>query len=259
MDKQKILFIGVVVIVILLLYFNRDKSTKSADEEAADGAFSNLGGKLTSGVSPIASANNVVKSVEDEEYQNLLMEYKRLAGGTLPAGAASLTSAQLKTAIESLKKLNSAINEYYELEDDDKQLSSEALIASGKDTVEEIQSLIAEVKVRKKTEYLISLCDRFIATCNGFGDIWNPAGAKAWDISVLNEIIALSTADTQQLNRMFADRKACKYPENFSALKKYWTTRTSLSNAIPTGTLNTYRKGASTANTFKAEMQKRKC
>ncbi len=259
MDKSKILFVGAIVIVVLLLYLNKNKSTKSADEEEADNAFSNISDKLTSGIGTITSASSVSKTVEDEEYQNLLIEYKRLNGGILPPGATSLTTAQLQSAVKSLEKLNNAINQYYEIESDDVQLSAEQLAEKGIDTVEEIQSLINETKARQKKEYLTGLCTKFITTCNNFGDIWNPAGAKSWDTSILNEIMTLSLSDTQQLNRIFRDRAECKYPENFSAGQKYWTVRTSLSNAIPTGTLNTYRKGASTAKAFKQEMLNRNC
>ena len=82
------------LIVVLLLYLNKNKSTKSADEEEADNAFSNISDKLTSGIGTITSASSVSKTVEDEEYQNLLIEYKRLNGGILPPGATSLTTAQ---------------------------------------------------------------------------------------------------------------------------------------------------------------------
>lgn len=261
MDKKKILFLAAFFIVITLLLFKKSgDSNESADEKEAGEAFSNLSDKLTSGLGSIGSASSTTKTVEDEEYQNLLLEYKRLAGGTLPAGATSLTTAQLKTAVKSLEKLNTAINQYYEIEDDSVQLSSEQLADKGIDTVEEVQRLIKETQARQLKEKLTKLCEAFITTCNSYGDIWNPAGAKQWDVSTLNQIINLTVSETQELNKIFQSKKGqCNYPENFSATKKYYTVRTSLSNAIPTGTLNTYRTGASTANKFREEMKKRNC
>lgn len=260
MDKKKILIIAGVAIVLYLLFRNSG-SSGTKDETEAGNAFSNAANALTSGLSTVATAASVQKSQEDEEYQNLLAEYKRLNGGTLPRGATSLTYAQLQTAIKSLKDLQTAIYNYYEIEDnEDLQLTADQLAAKGIDTVEEVNSLINEVKARQSDEYLTNLLDKFIKTCNNYGSIWNPAGAsrQGWDVSTLREIMALSDSDLKKLSNKFAKRtKECNYPDNYSALNYRYYERTSLSIAIPSGTLCSYRSGSSVAKEFRKNMEER--
>lgn len=256
MDKKKILIIAGVAIVLYLLFRNSG-SSGTKDETEAGNAFSNAANALTSGLSTVATAASVQKSQEDEEYQNLLAEYKRLNGGTLPRGATSLTYAQLQTAIKSLKDLQVAINNYYEIEDDSVQMTADQLAAKSIDTVEEVNTLINEVKARQLDEYLTDLLNAFIKTCNNYGSIWNPAGAsrQAWDESTLRAIMALSDSDLKKLSNKFKKRtNECKYPDNYSALNYRYYERTSLSAAIPTGTLCRYRSGSSTAYEFRQNM-----
>ena len=257
MDKKKILIIAGVAIVLYLLFRNSG-SSGTKDETEAGNAFSNAANALTSGLSTVATAASVQKSQEDEDYQNLLAEYKRLNGGTLPRGATSLTYSQLQTAIKSLKDLQTAINNYYEIEDnEDLQLTADQLALKGIDTVEEVNTLINEVKARQLDEYLTDLLNAFIKTCNNYGSIWNPAGARrqVWDESTLRAIMALSDSDLKKLSNKFKKRtNECKYPDNYSALNYRYYERTSLSAAIPTGTLCGYRGGSATAKEFRQNM-----
>lgn len=258
MDKKKILIIaGVAVVLYLLLFRNSSGSSRSKDETEAGNAFSNAANALTSGLSTVATAAAVQKSAEDEDYQNLLSEYKRLNGGTLPRGATSLTHSQLETAIKSLKDLQKAINEYYEIEDDAVQMTAEQLSLKGIDTVEEVNTLINEVKARQLDEHLTDLLNAFIKTCNNYGSIWNPAGAsrQQWDVSTLRAIMGLSNSDLKKLSDKFKKRtNECKYPDNYSALNYRYYERTSLSAAIPTGTLCNYRSGSDVAREFRQNM-----
>lgn len=260
MDKKKILIIAGVAIVLYLLFRNSSGSSGSNDETEAGNAFSNAAKALSSGLSTVATAKVVQKSAEDEDYQNLLAEYKRLNGGTLPRGATSLSSAQLETAIKSLKELQTAINNYYEIEDDSVQMTAEQLAAKGIDTVEEVNTLINEVRARQLDEHLTDLLNAFIKTCNNYGSIWNPAGAsrQQWDVSTLRAIMGLSDSDLKKLSDKFKKRtKECNYPDNYSALKYRYYERTSLSAAIPTGTLCKYRSGSSVAQEFRQKMIER--
>lgn len=263
MDKKKIIVVIAVVVVLYLLYKNSLSSgNKSEDGQQSSNAISGISNSLASTVSTIATASHVNKNAEDEYYQDLLAEYRRLNGGSLPRGATSLTAGQLENEIKALKKLNEAINTYYEIEDNNIQMSAEELKEKGIDTFEEVQSLINEVRNRQKNEELKRILDAFITTCNNHGDIWNPAGAKRfpWDKSVLAEITALNQSDTVALNKMFQLRKEeCKYPDNYSAVSSRYRVRTSLSDAIPTGTLWHYRPNKDEADKFRKEMEKRGC
>lgn len=258
MDKKKILIIAGVAIVLYLLYRSSASSSSGSDDETqADNAFSNAANKLASGISAVATATSVQKNAEDEAYQDLLAEYKRLNGGSLPRGATSLTYSQLETAIKSLKELQKAINSYYEIEDDSVQMSAEQLAAKGIDTVEEVTTLINEVKARQLDEHLTDLLNAFIKTCNNYGSIWNPAGARRqqWDVSTLRAIMGLSDSDLKKLSNKFKKRTSeCKYPDNYSALDYRYYERTSLSAAIPTGTLCSYRSGSDVAKEFRQNM-----
>lgn len=270
MDNKKILIIIGVAIVLYLLYRSSSSDGSSGlfggssdstnDSLNIQKAFSGATAAMASGISTVATAASVVKSEEDEEYQNLLAEYKRLNGGTLPKGATSLTASQLQTAIKSLKELKAAINQYYEIEDDSIQMSPEQLAANGIDTVEAVNTLINEVKARQLDEHLTALLDAFIKTCNNYGSIWNPAGAgqQRWDESTLRAIMALSDSELKKLSSKFSKRtKECVYPDNYSALSYRYYERTSLSMAIPTGTLCSYRSGSSTAQEFRKKMLER--
>ena len=253
MDKKKILIIAGVAIVLYLLFRNSG-SSGTKDETEAGNAFSNAANALTSGLSTVATAASVQKSQEDEEYQNLLAEYKRLNSGTLPRGATSLSYSQLQIAIKSLKDLQTAINNYYEIEDDEHEKKPEELATY---TVEQVSRLINEVKARQLDEHLTDLLNAFIKTCNNYGSIWNPAGAsrQVWDESTLRAIMALSDSDLKKLSNKFKKRtNECKYPDNYSALNYRYYERTSLSAAIPTGTLCSYRGGSATAKEFRQNM-----
>ena len=109
----------------------------------------------------------------------------------------------------------------------------------------------------EKAANINDLLNRFVATCNNHGGIWNPAAAAShpWDTTTLNQFMALSNSSLKVANTTFIKSFAskCVYPENYSSLKS--RQRTSLSDAIPTGTLNKYRGGASTANVFKEKMK----
>ena len=194
MDKKKILIIAGVAIVLYLL-FRGSSDSKSKDETEAGNAFSNAANALTSGISTVATAASVQKSQEDEEYQNLLAEYKRLNGGTLPRGATSLTYAQLQTAIKSLKDLQVAINNYYEIEDDSIQMTADQLALKGIDTAEEVNALINEVRTRQKKEawaskkkYIDGLVASFIKNIDEDGTYANP---KPFDPSIMNSLLNL--------------------------------------------------------------------
>lgn len=109
----------------------------------------------------------------------------------------------------------------------------------------------------EKAANINDLLNRFVATCNNHGGIWNPGGAAkhGWDTTTLNQIMTLSNSSLQAMNTYFKQYKAsqCVYPDNYSSLKS--RIRTSLSDAIPSGNLCEWRTGASTAFTFKERMK----
>lgn len=109
----------------------------------------------------------------------------------------------------------------------------------------------------EKAANINDLLNRFVATCNNHGGIWNPGGAAkhGWDTTTLNQIMTLSNSSLQAMNTYFIKYKAsqCVYPDNYSSLKS--RKRTSLSDAIPSGNLCKWRTGASTAFTFKERMK----
>ena len=109
----------------------------------------------------------------------------------------------------------------------------------------------------EKAANINDLLNRFVATCNNHGGIWNPGGAAkhGWDTTTLNQLMALSNSSLKIANTTFVKSFAskCVYPENYSSLKS--RQRTSLSDAIPSGNLCTWRTGASTANVFKEKMK----
>ena len=109
----------------------------------------------------------------------------------------------------------------------------------------------------EKAANINDLLNRFVATCNNHGGIWNPGAAAkhGWDTTTLNQIMTLSNSSLQAMNTYFKQYKAsqCVYPDNYSSLKS--RKRTSLSDAIPSGNLCKWRTGASTAFTFKERMK----
>ena len=131
--------------------------------------------------------------------------------------------------------------------------------SSGSSSGSSIATSVIDQKgsAEEKAANINDLLNRFVATCNNHGGIWNPAAAAShpWDTTTLNQFMALSNSSLKVANTTFIKSFAskCVYPENYSSLKS--RQRTSLSDAIPTGTLNKYRGGASTANVFKEKMK----
>ncbi|MGM9838162.1 MAG: hypothetical protein ACI30A_06715 [Paludibacteraceae bacterium] len=108
-----------------------------------------------------------------------------------------------------------------------------------------------------KVQEISDLLDKFVKTCNDHGGIWNPAAAAkhCWDTATLYQILALDDNTLKAMNTYFLKYKSqeCIYPENYSSTKK--RQRTSLSDAIPSGTLCKYRTDASIAFAFKNKMK----
>ncbi len=257
--KKKYIIIGAVVLVVLYFVW---KSNQNSEDDGSEGkSLKKAAESLNSGLATVGTAVGVQKTAEDEEYQNLLQELKTLNGGVLPSGATTLTTAQLKTQIKNVKALQEAYLKYADEEtDESKQLTMEQLQEQGKGTLAAIQQLTREVEQRKQTEHLQELLEAFIKTCNNYGSIWHPAGApqQTWDTSTLRQIMALSDSELKQLNSMVKARsKDLNYPDNYSALSYRYYERTSLSNAIPNGTLCKYRSGSSVAQEFKKNMADR--
>lgn len=252
--KKKYLIIGLIVVVVLYFLLKN----KGSDESSEQSSIRKAAESLNSGLATVGTATGVQKTAVDEEYQNLLQELKTLNGGVLPSGATTLTSAQLKTQIKNVKALQDAYLSYADAETNEaQQLTMEQLQEQGKANVNAIMQLTREVEQRKRTEHLKELLEAFIKTCNNYGSIWHPAGAaqQTWDTSTLKQIMALSDAELKELNSMVKARcKDLRYPDNYSALDYRYYERTSLSNAIPNGTLCSYRTGASVAKEFKQKM-----
>ena len=260
--KKKYIIIGAVVLVVLYFVWKNSQSDEDGGSESS--SIKKAAESLNSPyhrLATVGTAVGVQKTAEDEEYQNLLQELKTLNGGVLPSGATTLTSAQLKTQIKNVKALQEAYLKYADEEtDESKQLTMEQLQEQGKGTLAAIQQLTREVEQRKQTEHLQELLEAFIKTCNNYGSIWHPAGAaqQTWDTSTLRQIMALSDSELKQLNSMVKARsKDLNYPDNYSALSYRYYERTSLSNAIPNGTLCRYRSGSSVAQEFKKNMADR--
>ena len=236
MDKKKILIIAGVAIVLYLLY--RSMTEGSGDEAQSGKAISRAVDNLTSGLSTVATAASVNKTVEDEEYQNLLAEYKRLNGGTLPAGATSLTTAQLKTAIKSLKELLEAINNYYEIEDDAVQLSADQLAAKGIDTVEEINTLITQTKDRQRKEkwqkrasYIKDLVNAYYNNMTNVGT-WL-ADCKGYDTQTFSSLIDLPKNERVYANQYFGTLGGVPVGATWLKITKHPVMAYSISGAIP--------------------------
>lgn len=257
--KKKYIIIGAVVLVVLYFVW---KNSQSGEDESKENLSNRQAARMaTKDMSTVGTSSAVAKSAEDEEYQNLLDELKRVNNNELPAGATSYTAAQLRQKIKEIKALRDAYNQYAAEEDNEaNQLTYEQLQDQNRGTVDDIIQLINEVKQRKQTERLQELLEAFIKTCNNYGSIWHPAGAaqQAWDTSTLKQIMALSDSELKQLNSMVKARaKDLRYPDNYSALDYRFYERTSLSNAIPNGTLCSYRSYSSVAQEFKKNMADR--
>lgn len=256
--NKKILIIGVVVAIIVIYYLlTKKRETGNPVQNAIDGNVGNLS-SLT-GTNKAAVTDDSI-SPEDLEYNELINEYKQKARRSPDP---SWTISQLKNRISEIDEINKAVSEYYALEGEQSKTEDELSNMSIQEIQREIQREQEEIQreqEKKDEEYLKNLLERFIATCNDHGGIWNPAAAKGkqWDITVFNEIKSLNDTNLKKLNNMVASNsKRLCYPENYSATKKYWIERKSLAKAIPTGTLCTYRTNASAAKAFRDEMNKR--
>lgn len=198
--KKKYIIIGAVVLVVLYFVMKN-----SGEESSESSSLRKAAESLNSGLATVGTAVGVQKTAEDEEYQNLLQELKTLNGGVLPSGATTLTSAQLRTQIKNVKALEEAYLKYADEEtDESKQLTMEQLIEQGKGTLAAIQQLTREVEQRKQDEWLTGICNRFIASAKNNGDggsCWKKA--QAWDENVLNEMLALTTAEKKRLNTLY--------------------------------------------------------
>ena len=204
-SKKKYIIIGIVVLVVIVLIYLL-KNGNNEDEDKATSAYNKIAERAGRSNSEIGNSSAVVKNEEDEEYQNLLIEYADLNGDVLPAGAKSLTAAGLRARIKSLRALKTAYNEYVKVETDaSKQLSADELAENYK-TAEDVYALIEEVKERQLKERLTVLCNSFIenAKNNGNGgSCWKKA--QAWDESVLQELLVLTDSEKKVFNTLFRE------------------------------------------------------
>lgn len=249
--NKKYLIIGVVVAIIVIYYLlTKKKGTGNLTQDAIDGNVANLGSLI--GANKTAVSDDTL-SDEDYEYNELVNEYKQKYRKSPDP---SWTISQLKKRIAEYDEISKAIDSYYAIEGEQAKTEDEL----SKMSLQEIQREIQKEQEKIDEANLKTLLERFIATCNDHGGIWNPAAAKnrPWDVTVFNEIMALNDTNLKKLNNMVASNSSrlC-YPQNYSATKAYWTERKSLAQAIPTGTLRTYRTNASAAKTFQDNMNKR--
>lgn len=248
--NKKYLIIGVVVVVIIYYLLTKKKSTGNPIQDVINGNAANLGGLITANKSAVTDE---AMSDEDYEYNELVNEYKQKYRKSPDP---SWTISQLKNRIKEYDEINAAINQYYAIEGEQSKTEDDLSRMS----LQEIKREIQKEQEKIDEANLKTLLERFISTCNNHGGIWNPAAAakRPWDVTVFNEIKSLSDTNLKKLNNMVASRsKDLCYPQNYSATKAYWTERKSLADAIPTGTLRTYRTNASAAKTFQDEMNKR--
>lgn len=249
--SKKYIIIGVVIVIVVAYYLlTKNKGTGNPVQDAINGNAGKLS-NLT-GANQVAVTDDSI-SPEDLEYNELVNEYKQKYRRSPEP---SWTISQLKKRIAEYDEINKAINQYYAIEGEQSKTEDDLSNMS----LQEIQREIQKEQEKVDEANLKKLLDRFVATCLNFGSVWNPAGAKnkAWDKTVFNEILNLSSTNLKKLNNMVGTRKdELYYPENYSALKSYWRKRSSLADAIPTGTMRTYRTGASAAKTFRDEMIKR--
>ena len=256
-DKtKKYILIGAVVLVVLYFVW---KNSQKGSQSQEDASMQQAASALSQDMPTIGTASERQRSEEDEEYQSLLRKYSELCGGKLPKGATDYSTNMLKDQIKAVEALQKAWLEYAKAEENESiQKDLATLMDSGVNTVALIQQLTSEVKARYQKERLKGLLDAFITTCNNYGYIMNPAGAKRqeWDTSTLIKIMALPDSDLKVLSNMVKERKnELDYPDNYSALKSRYYCRTSLYLAIPSGTLCSYRTGASVAQEFRKKMQ----
>ena len=182
--NKKYIIIGVVIVIVVAYYLlTKNKGTGNPVQDAINGNAGNLG-NLT-GANKAAVTDDSI-SPEDLEYNELVNEYKQKYRRSPEP---SWTISQLKKRIAEYDEINKAINQYYTLEGE--QSKSEEDLS--KMSLQEIQREIQKEQEKIDEANLKKLLDRFIATCNNFGSVWNPAGAanKAWDQSVFNEILNL--------------------------------------------------------------------
>ena len=201
--KKKYIIIGAVVLVVL--YFVWKNGQSSEDDGSESTSLKKAAESLNSGLATVGTAVSVQKSAEDEEYQNLLLELKTLNGGYMPAGATTMNTAQLRQQIKNVKALKEAYLNYANEEtDESQQLTMQQLQEQDRATVDDIIQLTNEVKQRKMDEKLTDICQRFIASAknngNG-GSCWKQA--QAWDESVLNEMLLLTTEEKKRINSIY--------------------------------------------------------
>lgn len=249
--NKKYIIIGVVIVIIIAYYLlTKNKKTGDAVQDAINSNTGSLS-SLTSANKTAVTDDSI--SPEDLEYNELVNEYKQKYRRSPDP---SWTISQLEKRIEEYDEINDAINQYYAIEGEQSKTEDDL----SKMSLQEIQREIQKEQEKIDEANLKKLLDRFVATCLNYGKVSNPAGAakKTWDQTVFNEILSLSSTNLKKLNNMVGTRKdELYYPENYSALKAYWRKRTSLADAIPTGTMCTYRAGASAAKAFRNEMVKR--
>ena len=246
--KNKII-IGVIAIVVVIYLLSR-KKTGDPLSEVIDSNTNQLSNLMTANRTAVIDDSI---SEEDMEYNELVNEYK---AKYRKKPDASWTITQLKNRIKEYDDIRKAIDTYYAL--DGEQAKTEEELS--KMSLSEINTLIKKEQEKQDDAYLKNLLERFVATCNNYGDIWNPAAAKnkPWDATTLKEIRDLSTKNLKKLNSMVLSvQDRLYYPENYSMVKTYYKNRTTLVNAIPTGTLCNWRTNAWAANDFVKDIQSR--
>lgn len=247
---KKNIIIGVIIAIIAIYFLTRKKSDGEYVLEVIESNTNNLSNLMSGNV---AAKTDESISPEDMEYNELVNEYK---SKYRKSPDPSWTITQLKNRIKEYDEIRKAIDNYYALDGEQEKTEEEL----SKMSLAEIKTLINKEKEKQDTAYLKNLLERFVSTCLNFGDIWNPAAAssKPWDITVLNEIRKLSNANLKKLNNMVLSvQDKLYYPENYSMLKTYYKNRTSLANAIPTGTLCNYRTNAYAAKDFRTDVESR--
>lgn len=245
--KNKII-IGVIAIVVVIYLLSR-KKTGDPLSEVIDSNTNQLSNLMTANRTAVTDDSI---SEEDMEYNELVNEYK---AKYRKKPDASWTITQLKNRIKEYDEIQKAIKVYHEF--DGEQKSIEEL---SKMSLSEINLLIQNEKEKEDEKHLKNLLELFVSTCNNYGSIWNPAGAKnkPWDATTLKQIRDLSDKNLRKLNSMVLSvQDRLYYPENYSMVKAYYKNRTTLVNAIPTGTLCSYRTNAWAANDFVKDIQSR--
>ncbi len=252
--KKKYLIIGLVVIVILFLLFKKDDKT-------GESAYNVVSQNATRSLPTINVSTKVEMDAETEAHQVLLTRLANLNGGILPNGATSASDKVLKEMISNLEQLQKAYAEYAKLEDDDKQMSDEDLVANGYTNLSSVNALIEEVKKRQKKEawdqrrkYIEELVRAFYDNMTNVGT-WL-GDCKGYATETFKSLIELQKSEKIYANQYFGTLGGVPVGYSWNKITKHATIAYTISDAMPESGESVDRDRAQHSQISKSEAMK---